>query len=930
MNPIYRFYLYTDNDNLFSKGLQGTTLDAYVTSEGKVVSALNFNATGFIQVGPNNEYLISALRSSAWYDSDQNFISAIDGKGATTKLVAPDGAYYLRCSVRNDIAKEWDNFYVYPMRIFNPVYKDDLSKDYELETNQRFYRAKLSGKLAFLRGEYDYIYNQPFDAEFRLLLQRSDDLGNSWKDEFTGKFYKTDCTFNADDRKVQVQPDVLDQYNNVLAGIEKEYNLVSITPKIERLLIKKRPLIQVYIPGDSVVSCFLGGTYWEQDANATTDRNVLVDTYHFALCNLLKEINVTLTTNPNVNALYSGRMSITNGTSFSGNLYPDTANGYYIYMEQQKRNNFFGTVLMEIRRSSDNVALYRFTSLVQAGVTWDNLEFDAPSVDGSGATGSAHCDMATYNIYVRYLLDVSKFLGLNTYPISDDDIVSYNRNYKYAIGYTIDVGYISNRHSDTPTEWGIRDDGTYFEPPYIYGKTFYPIARSTWRYASIWFSYIPGDEIIEAAGRKSYTLRDAYPVSSVIQSLLNQFAPEITHEDTEEYSQFLYGDTNPIAPGQKFRLMVTQKSNLLVGDYQAPAKKSPATLQQFTNMLRDTFQLYWYIEDNKFKIEHISFFKNGGSYTGSQNVGIDLTELINARNGKKWGYDTSEWSFDKIDMAERYQFKWMDDVTEAFEGQPIEILSKYVTEGKIEEVNVSNFTSDVDIMILNPTAMSNDGFALFAAVNADALDEDTTLVQTKGTNGLTKPAFDIREDMGGEYAILSFQPFKVGDTGAGQVVFYNNKGTVISRQGRFSADGTIKELTVLIPDGATSIGLSVVGTVTALFNSLRVLDKYELPFVQKTIQGVNYVMQNGYLSYINLQPNYWTYNLPAKKVQINGDIQPARGIQRLKKQTLNFPVNDDFSPDELVKTYLGNGEIDKMSINLSSRTAKTTLKYDTE
>ena len=34
-----------------------------------------------------------------------------------------------------------------------PNYKDDLTLDYELETNQRFYRAKLSGKINFVRAD---------------------------------------------------------------------------------------------------------------------------------------------------------------------------------------------------------------------------------------------------------------------------------------------------------------------------------------------------------------------------------------------------------------------------------------------------------------------------------------------------------------------------------------------------------------------------------------------------------------------------------------------------------------------------------------------------------------------------------------------------------------------------------------------------------
>ena len=31
-------------------------------------------------------------------------------------------------------------------------------------------------------------------------------------------------------------------------------------------------------------------------------------------------------------------------------------------------------------------------------------------------------------------------------------------------------------------------------------------------------------------------------------------------------------------------------------------------------MLRDIYKCYWYIEDGKFKIEQVSWFRNGGSY----------------------------------------------------------------------------------------------------------------------------------------------------------------------------------------------------------------------------------------------------------------------------------------------------------------------------
>lgn len=712
-----------------------------------------------------------------------------------------------------------------------PNYKDDLTLDYELETNQRFYRAKLSGKINFVRADYDIINDAPFDSEFFLYIEKSDDWGQTYNQYYKAKFMKTDCTFNDDDKLVTVQPETIDQYNDVLAGLEKEYNLIELTPQIEYLTIRKRPLIQIYVPGDSIVSCFLGGTNWEQDANATTDQDALVGTYHFALCNILKEIQITPNGSPSaIGGLYIGRMKTgANSNNFEGNLYPELNVDYYIYISQQKIEGLpFGGVIAEIRKRSDDTVMFRYSKATIS--PFDTLEFDLTAVEGSGATGTMHADMKSYNIYARYLCDVEKIDDLNTYPLPADDIVDNNRNYRRVIGYAIDVAFISNNFSDTPTEWGLADSGKYFEPPYsIYGQTFYPIARSTWRYASLWFGFYLMDWILEEKARKAYTLRDAFTLSSCINVLLKEFAPRVTHEATPEYSQFLYNKNNPIS-GRSFKLLISQKSNIINGEYKTPARKAPITLQQIMTMLRDIYKCYWYIENGKFKIEQVSWFRNGGSYGYNPIIDYDLTQLENVRNGKKLAFATSEYSFDKVDMPERYQFEWMDDVTTPFDGLPIEITSKYVTAGKIEEINISNFTSDIDLMLLNPGAISSDGFALFAAVTP---------------------------------------------SGGGQL---------------------------------------------------------ELPFIRQTVDNVEYYLQNGYVAFCNIQPTYWVYDMPARNFKINNSPYYAMGgLERKKKQTLNFPAGTtDPNPMQLVKTYIGNGQVDKLSVNLCSRNIKATLKYDTE
>lgn len=776
----------------------------------------------------------------AFYDSNKKIIGGwrSDPAATNTGVDIPGDAAYIRFNVSkaqyaNGTA--WlrlgtlDAPNVLQGQTVHPIYKDDLAKEYELETNQRFYRAKLSGKITFVRDDYDYINRQSFDNEFLYCIEKSDDGGRTWFQYFQGKFMKTDCTFTDYDKKVVVQPDANDDYNDVLAGLEKEYNLITLAPTIQRITINKRPLIQIYVPGDSVVSCFLGGTNWEQDANATTDQNALKQTYHFALCNILKEIQVTANGTPSdIAGLYTGRMATDSSTdTFSGNLFPANNNLYYIHITQQGINGLpVGLAMVDIRRRSDDAVLFVYVKATTS--PFDTLEFDFAPANGSSATGTMHADMKSYNIYARYLCDVEKINDLNTYPLPADDIVDNNRNYSHAIGYNVDVAFISNKFSDTPTEWGLADNGKYFAPPYsIYRQTFYPIARSTWRYASLWFGFYLMDWRLEEKARKEYTLRDTFLVSSCISVLLNQIAPGITHEATAKYSQFLYGGNNPIS-GLNFRLLVSQKTNIINGEYQQPAQKAPTTLQQFTNMLRDCFKCYWFIEDGRFKIEHVQYFRNGGSYSGEVVLSHDLTKELNSRNGKPWAFNTSEYSFDKVDLPERYQFKWMDDVTAAFEGLPIQVLSKYVTPGKVEDVNVSNFTSDIDMMLLNPGNMSSDGFALFAAVPP-----------TSGS-------------------------------------------------------------------------------------------QWTLPFTRQTVNGVEYFLQNGYLAFINLQSTYWLYDLPARWVSINGSETDAYGIERKKKQTLIFPANDDPNPMQLIKTYIGNGQVDKLSVNLCGRNIKATLKYDTE
>ena len=410
MNPIYRHsfvnaFLASGAINSSTGNIEGNNITYYYTR----------TFISIRDVYPRKLYQnFTPEMGGVFYDSNKKVIGGWGSNppANNTEFDIPNNAVYIRLNIRKSEyanGTAWlrlgtlDAPNVLQGQITHPIYKDDLAKEYELETNQRFYRAKLSGKITFVRDDYDYINRQSFDNEFLYCIEKSDDGGRTWYQYFQGKFMKTDCTFTDYDKKVVVQPDAIDDYNDVLAGLEKEYNLITLAPTIQRITINKRPLIQIYVPGDSVVSCFLGGTNWEQDANATTDQNALVQTYHFALCNILKEIQITSNGSPAViSGLYTGRMATgASADTFEGKLYPELNVNYYIYISQQRINGGlpFGIALVEIRRQSDDVAMFRYQKVTQE--PFDTLEFDLTAVEGSGATGTMHADMKSYNIYAR-------------------------------------------------------------------------------------------------------------------------------------------------------------------------------------------------------------------------------------------------------------------------------------------------------------------------------------------------------------------------------------------------------------------------------------------------------------------------------------------------------------------------------------------------
>ena len=805
-----------------------------------------------------------------------------------------------------------------------PIYKDDLAKDFEKESNQEFFRAKLSGKLTFQSDDYTFIVSKAFDTQFVLEIFISYNAGQSWTSYWRGTFWKTDCEFDGDAETVIVQPTVWDQYNDVLAGMDKEYNLIELAPEIVPVKADKRPMVQVYVPGQSVVGCFLSGMWWEQEAEPESDETKLVNDFKFSLNKVFTIADVSGSMSPQLPAIF--------GKSFLGDsrFNPrEMGSQEFIGTEYKLVYAYYGgsggsQYSWTIVRISDNVSLWRYAVNNQYPPELPHNVTLTPVAD-SGATGNVTLYVHDLPVYSRFVCDTPTIViggsTLNTYEIPADDIVENNRNYHYVIGYYFpDTIIFSTILVSTPTQWGLYQPGQYYfnpadNPIAGLGEAF-PVARNAWGRVSIWFVFSLVDWIVESSARQPFTIRHAYPISSVISVLLAKIAPGITHAGTTDYSQFLYG-TNLVGITQT--LLITPKSNLVMAGYDQPAQKAPITLKNVTDMLRDCFRCYWFIdEQNRFRVEHIQYFRNGGSYSVLPVVGIDLTTQQVSRNDKAWAFARDQFKFDKPTMAARYQFGWMDDVTQLFDGFPIDIISKYVNPDNIEQIDVAKFTSDIDYILLNPGAISKDGFVLLSATN---------------------------KQINGSYtanAGVSFYERINVEIPAGTRIFVTISGDSVFQNDSCSFEGNGNYITsvfinqtkeIVLPFDVQSISLyrgqsGVVNSGSVIVNIV-ITSELELPYYNWVVESNDHYLQNAYVAFCLLQW-YYRYDMPAREYVINNNRYYAVGIKKLKNQTLRFPVLNDPDLVQLVKTNLGNGTIEKLSVNLSSRNANATLKYDTE
>lgn len=591
-------------------------------------------------------------------------------------------------------------FYINSERVY-PHYKQ-LKKKYSIESGQRFFRVNLEGTITLYGADYYVVKTSSIETDLIFKVISEDGL-----EYFSGTFNKSDCKFKDDKRAVEIKLTPNDKYDSLLDKYKNSYNLIDLKPETTSVTISKRPVLQIYCVGDNKIGNFMGGVYWETEVEA--QYNILdlsENKYHFVLDYLQFEIVI------NNGSIYDGIYAGIENNIISydnTNIYFTASGGVEIDPGTGEIINYNETITAKDKITGKE--LYR--GITSGSDRRMNVTLNA--IDSS-VSGTLNITFTVFYFMSRYMLASAVNTGIGNGPIygiemRQDDFAGKDSTYKYVYPIKLNSEIaLSSNQSSNPSKYGKNEFGKYFLPNK--GNIHYfPIARSQWDYSSSWFSHSQLTETFDVNNITYYELKDGIEISQAIKVLLDKLDIGLKHEGTVEYSNFLYGQSNPIT-NDWFRIVITQKSNILKGVYDQAATKAPISLEDIFDMLRNCFRCYFFIDGNKLRIEHVKFFDNGMSYTSNEQLFFDLTSNEDTINNKLLSYGQNNLEYDKNNLSSRYEFEWMDNSTSIYSGYPIDVKAKYVQKGKVESISVNSFSSDLDMMQLSPNEFSSDGFSL--------------------------------------------------------------------------------------------------------------------------------------------------------------------------------------------------------------------------
>lgn len=643
--------------------------------------------------------------------------------------------------------------------VATPIYKE-LKKVWEQESGEIFFRQKLEGNIKFQGLDYDFIRSCSFGAEISLDVYKRGEL------YWSGYFHKIDCETDINHEVITVSPKPNDRYKLIMDKLNEEYDLLKHNPKMSDVSMRVRPMLQVYELGNTKIDVYISDNYHNKTVtpiySINTDWNFGAIT--FAHCRL-GEYDITSEWGEELKGSYAGlgNWRTIDDVGATAQFYMPLSNPFYrVVLDRYYPtvgNPDDNTEVVEIRLEAyigewtgDDINLsdqwreiagYYDYENSRAWIPFNELK-EQTSIPLYSAPEVVFTTLENFNISIIY----ARILYCNPNAdsnITEDDTLCFSELYNTAVPVSInEYAYISDFLSDDETKYGRdKESGKYYRP--IENSRIYePVAQALWGNGiSAWID-VHSITVAYTDKEIEKVLKDWISMYEAMRVLLGEIDPDVKISHTSRSSQFLYSQNNPVSKlhnqGEYFLL---QKSNATKLEYDYAATKTPIKLSDILSWLK-TINVYWDIIDFNgeptLRVEHLIFYLNGGNYETTNHNQINLLEVLNPWNNKNYGYHTNRWKYEDVNTPTNILYKWMDEVSEPFEGEAMKAVERWTPEHQ-ETRSTNRFTSDIDYIFANANDVSKDGFAIVQGYKAENDKPYKILSHTEIIDGRT---FDMQ------------------------------------------------------------------------------------------------------------------------------------------------------------------------------------------
>lgn len=718
-HPILNRGWEVDNNGKFSN--TGDT-NKWVYGLGNIRSIKGF----YFDFDPSNNY-----HAILFFDASKTLVGNIELLGNTRKLImVPDNTVYFCVRLTSEdsaFEKARTSDFIFSAYQVSPYYKK-LEKKLAKAAEQEYYTESLAGQIKLVGKDFDLVYDSILNTRFLLtLIEAGTDSNTPY---YNGVFNKTNCKFDYFKKTCEPKIQTLDPYKVVLDKYKDKFNLVKLGVPTSRVICTKRPFVQIYIEGSDSITNVFNGQPWDVDVSAAPEGKDEIIKYGFGELKNIREIRF-LSTDEALAGLYS---NMTYSSEVSNQQALEVFKWYKV-VKNQTSYIIIAKRSQAQTASSYSIGLYKADDLINPiavvrephklpGDVLSNIFNQKGTLQGLVFSYDPEELVPAGQVDTDILYEVFGRIVHNNadkgQKIQHDDFAAVNtKAYKYCTSLSEnDIKILQSADSTkTETPYGVNDYSEYFTPEFLPAlpadSHYMPVGRNTWANSSLWLAYSSAYfDSVDLNYSTQFVLRDAYSISDVVNALLKAMGSSVTH--TLQDSSFLM-DPRAILPGTDFfRVFITQKTNMIYGAYDQAAQKVEISLEMVMNMLRDCFRCYWYIANNVLKIEHVSYFINGRSYS-VQGEPVDLTILTDSSTGKPALYGQGEIDYDVSGLSRKYKFSYGDESLSPFTGAELSVKASYIQEDKTEDISVNDFSADVDFMQMSADQVSQDGFALLCA-----------------------------------------------------------------------------------------------------------------------------------------------------------------------------------------------------------------------